>query len=294
MIIPAIIFGMTFPMIIYFASRERDEGTVSGILYGINSFGSILGALSTSIILIPLFGVQRTLLFLPFLLIVFLFFTIRKKYQKIILIVFILIIIFYPRWQPQRMINNIFVTDKNILKFKKDVLFYKDSLYENVAVVKYYPNNLSLKLDGKADASYGDEATQKALGLLPFILKKNTDNVLVIGLGSGSTTSGCLQFPSVKSVETVEIEPAVVEAAHFFTKINKGVFSDTRSKIIVNDGRNYLLMHPEKKYDVITSEPSSPWLSGVSLLFTKEHFELVKEHSCMFIDLFRYTCFIIN
>ena len=36
-------------------------------------------------------------------------------------------------------------------------------------------------------------------------------------------------------------------------------------------------MASQKKYDVISSEPSNPWLSGSSKLFTKEYFELLQD-----------------
>jgi spermidine synthase len=44
----------------------------------------------------------------------------------------------------------------------------------------------------------------------------------------------------------------------------------------VQDGRNHLAMTHEK-YDVIISEPSNPWMSGLAKLFSREFFQLAKE-----------------
>jgi hypothetical protein len=46
--------------------------------------------------------------------------------------------------------------------------------------------------------------------------------------------------------------------------------------VLINDGRNHLLLS-SKKYDVISSEPSNPWMAGVGNLFTREAFELSKQ-----------------
>jgi tetratricopeptide (TPR) repeat protein len=45
--------------------------------------------------------------------------------------------------------------------------------------------------------------------------------------------------------------------------------------VIGDDGRNYLAA-TRNRYDVIVSEPSNPWLTGVSDLFTRDHFSIAK------------------
>src|SRR5439155_6543917 len=46
-------------------------------------------------------------------------------------------------------------------------------------------------------------------------------------------------------------------------------------RLIVGDGRSHLLLTP-RRYDVIVSEPSNPWMAGVASLFTKEFFEAAR------------------
>ena len=74
----------------------------------------------------------------------------------------------------------------------------------------------------------------------------------------------------------MEIEPAVGEAAHYFSYVNHNVFADRRFHLIIADGRNYLAA-TRRKYDVITCEPSNPWIAGVASLFTVEHFQACRE-----------------
>jgi spermidine synthase len=118
--------------------------------------------------------------------------------------------------------------------------------------------------------------TQVLCSLLPLQYAPSLDDVLVIGLASGVTAGAVSLVPEVKNLEVVELEPAIRRAAMHFGAHNHDVLKDPRLKLIHNDGRNHVLLSPEGAYDVIVSEPSNPWISGVSNLFTHEFFELGK------------------
>jgi spermidine synthase len=129
-----------------------------------------------------------------------------------------------------------------------------------------------LKANGKPEASTaGDMPTQVLIGSLPLLVREKTDDVLVIGLGSGITLGSVEQFP-VKRVTCVELEPAMIEASRHFEKYNHRPLEDPRLKMVANDGRNFIYTTSEK-FDVIVSEPSNPWLTGVANLFTLEYFK---------------------
>ena len=69
----------------------------------------------------------------------------------------------------------------------------------------------------------------------------------------------------------LEISPEVVEASAYFARENRGALADPRTQLIVGDGRSHLLL-TRRRYDVIISEPSNPWIAGVAALFTQEFF----------------------
>ncbi|MEZ4317964.1 MAG: hypothetical protein R3F61_10690 [Myxococcota bacterium] len=75
----------------------------------------------------------------------------------------------------------------------------------------------------------------------------------------------------------MELEPAIENAARFFGSYNNDVLDDPHVTLLANDGRNHLLITPEQTYDVIVSEPSNPWITGVSNLFTREFWEMGKK-----------------
>jgi spermidine synthase len=152
-----------------------------------------------------------------------------------------------------------------------EAIFYKEGITATIAVQRVGENRV-LKSNGKPEASTtGDMPTQILIGGLPLLVRKQTDDVLLIGLGSGITLGSVEQFP-IKSVTCVELEPAIIEASEYFNDFNNRPLDDPRLKLIANDGRNFIYTTDEK-FDVIISEPSNPWLTGVANLFTLEFFK---------------------
>jgi hypothetical protein len=82
------------------------------------------------------------------------------------------------------------------------------------------------------------------------------------------------QYP-IASLEVVELEPAVYRASHFFDNDNHRPLENPKVTARAGDGRNFLTQRSDK-FDIIVSEPSNPWLTGVSNLFTREYFRSVK------------------
>ena len=55
---------------------------------------------------------------------------------------------------------------------------------------------------------------------------------------------------------------------------HSSVLEDPRVRVIPTDGRNYILATP-KYYDVITAEPSNPWITGIANLYTREFYRVI-------------------
>src|SRR6185295_17034609 len=154
-------------------------------------------------------------------------------------------------------------------------LYYKDGAAATVAV-RQLAGMRSLVIDGKVDASnMGDMLTQRLLGLLPVLLHRQPDRVLVLGLGSGVTAASAVAPGATRTVDILEISPEVVTASEFFSKENGGVLRQPGVNLIVGDGRSHLAF-TTRRYDVIVSEPSNPWMAGIAALFTREFFETAR------------------
>lgn len=164
-------------------------------------------------------------------------------------------------------------------------IYYRDGVTTTVTVERWSlgdHTHFALKNNGKVDASNGDDMpTQVLVAAYPLLLHRrgpqNLD-VAVVGWGSGVTVGTALQFP-VRRVDAIELERATVDASRFFQDVNHLTYnlddfpyvSMPRLTILNNDGRNYL-SYTDRRYDVVISEPSNPWITGVSNLFTLDHF----------------------
>jgi spermidine synthase len=133
--------------------------------------------------------------------------------------------------------------------------------------------NLWLSINGKVDASTGDDMpTQVLSGTLPVRIHGSANDVLVVGLASGITAGAVLKEP-VQTLTVLELEPAVVAASRFFDAYSGAPLDDSRTTLVIDDARAFM-QRSNQRYDVIISEPSNPWITGVSSLFTEEYWRL--------------------
>ena len=165
------------------------------------------------------------------------------------------------------------------------ILFAKDGKTATVHLAQY-TEALSLRTNGKSDGSINmdpegprgtDEITMVLSGALPLALNPQAKSAAVIGIGTGLTTHTLLQSLAIERVDTVEIEAAMADAARGFMPRNSNAFVDPRGTIRIDDAKSFF-SSASRRYDVIVSEPSNPWVSGVSGLFTREFYRRVRRH----------------
>ncbi len=166
----------------------------------------------------------------------------------------------------------------------------------NAAVSVWRDGNQTwLKVNGKVDASsVADMDTQVSLGLLPALGHPGPRRVFVVGFGSGATTRTIADVPGVARIDVAEIERAVLRASADFRDVNRDVLADPRVHVIEDDARSALML-TDSAYDLIVSEPSNPWIAGVSSLFTRDYFGVVAQRLapqgifCQWLQMYRVT-----
>ena len=301
MIIPTIFMGMTLPIASRIATQSIDKlGASVGNVFSINTFGTVVGSLIAGLILIPSIGIRHAfeagivLNLLAGMAILFADTRLKSLARVVTVGVTAGIVLLYfsvaSDWNQLVMLSGVFrhVSEKqppprSFKQFVSDAgdkkdLYYKEGATATVGVVEAVVSGVRQKIlliNGKGDASsIGDLSTQILLGQLPAMFHPNADTVLVIGLGSAVTVGSILTHP-VHSVECVEISPEVVEAAHQFSDVNYNALADKRLAVRTEDALAYLHL-TQKKYDVIVSEPSNPWIAGIGNLYTSEFFRACK------------------
>jgi hypothetical protein len=118
--------------------------------------------------------------------------------------------------------------------------------------------------------------TLKLLAHLPAILASQRRNVMVIGLGTGVTAGELTLYPDIERIDVAEISPTVVEALPYFSKATYHVENNPKVRIHIGDAFR-ILGRSKTKWDIIISEPSNLWVTGVDQLFTKEFYTIAKE-----------------
>jgi spermidine synthase len=168
------------------------------------------------------------------------------------------------------------------IKTDREILFHKDG---KTASIDFFssPGYRVISTNGKVDAAIGentpskDEPTMVMVATLAVALHQQPKRVAVIGMGSGLTTHTLLTVPDIEQVDTIEIEPAMVEGARRFGQRVTNTFTDPRSHIYIDDAKAYFT-NRKSVYDVIISEPSNPWVSGVAGLFSQEFYQRIRQH----------------
>ncbi len=298
MIIPTILFGATFPIVSKIYTRRMEKlGRSIGNVYAVNTLGAIGGSFAAGFIFIPWLGIQKTIVAVCFINVIvgLVMVGINKNLRLKLrwasipltgLVIFPLALTM-PAWDRGVMDSGVYVYAQNLLNdplarnplevmhmHDKELLFYKEGVYATVSV--YKGKYLFMRISGKTDASTSpDMMTQHLVAHLPLLFHKNPKTALVIGLASGTSLGSALKYP-LTEVDCAEISPEVVEASSFFNEANHNALADPRVNLHIVDGRNFV-MATDKKYDVIISEPSNPWISGVSNLFTQEFYKLCAE-----------------
>ena len=279
MLLPmTIALGATFPFAIALASNGRaDTARIAATIYTANTAGAIAGALAASFILVPQFGLQRSMEIASILAVAAAAFAARSIPLRAAAVAVIAFALTLPTWNHTRLVSGAYrlapifaARDLETALDAGDLVYYGEGGAGTVSVRELIGVR-SLAIDGKVDASNGsDMLTQKLLAHLPLLLHDDPHSVYIIGLGSGVTLGAALTHPIDRAV-VAELSPQVVAASRAFHAENHAALEDPRTHLIVGDGRSHLLLSREQ-YDVIISEPSNPWMAGVSTLFTREFF----------------------
>jgi spermidine synthase len=295
MILATLCMGASFPIASQlYSSKFKILGQSIGNIYSVNTVGAIVGSLAAGFVLMPLIGTERTILaglFFNSAMALLLLTEVKSaRVAQAIAVVLLLVATLSMRggvfWRPD-------VMDRGILVYSKaldarpeltipehyedtDVVYFKEGNNATISVRKG-ENYMALRTNGKVDASNRDDMiTQLTVGWLPGFYHPNPKNALVIGYGSGVTVGAVTSIKDIQDIDCIEIEPAVYGAGPAFSEINRRSYENPKVHLTFNDARNYMNM-TRKKYDIIISEPSNPWIAGVASLFTAEFYDRAAE-----------------
>jgi spermidine synthase len=290
----AIVAGYQFPLLISLLGRGRDNvGREVGLTYAWNTGGAIAASLLGSFVLIPALGTSGSWKLATGILIAIGFLTLFVAFKEkrfvfsglaaaaaALSIASMFALGPTGAWRhsgigagraPQ------FVTGNTLREWlhalRHGVLFEADGRESSIAVLAR--EDLGLIVNGKSDGSArGDAGTQVMSGMIGALLHPNPKKVMVVGLGTGTTSGWLAAVPGIERVDVVELEPAVLDVASYYATVNQNAMNNEKHVAREGDAREHLLTTREQ-YDIVFSEPSNPYRAGVASLYTREFYEAV-------------------
>ncbi len=295
----AILWGASFPLALAaLARRGQDPARLVGGVYAANTVGAIAGSLGASLVLVVLMGsqhAQQVLILLSALSGLLVLSTgggdedparaagpARPQLAGTVLIVAAAagagllsrtieplpgIFAAYGRYTATRL-------------GQAEVIYMGEGWNATVAVTRLPGGVLNYHNAGKVQASSEpqDMRLQRMLGHMTTLVPTQARRVVVIGCGAGVTAGAVSIDPAVENQTIAEIEPLVPKVvAKYFGEHNFHVVDNPKVHVQIDDARHYLSTTREK-FDAITSDPLDPWVKGAAMLYTREFFELAKQH----------------
>ncbi len=273
--------GATFPFGVRLLARDAEEAAmVSGRVYAWNTVGSIVGAILAGFVLLPTFGLERTALMgvLTSLTLAIAAASMGVPRRARVaataaLAVVLAVVLGLPT--PASLIMHSAISGSRMA----GELFYLGVGRSATVTVVETPRGWNLLTNGLPESGVDREnlpdlrfSETAWLSLLPTAARPETDSMLIIGLGAGRTLAATAR--SVSRIDVIELEEEVVVANR---RIPRPVdpLDDSRVRLRLGDARGAITLS-DARFDAIVSQPSHPWTSGASHLYTREFFELVR------------------
>ena len=283
----AVLWGASFPLAIGAAAREgEDTGHLVGGIYAANTVGAILGALVTSLVLVAWIGTQKSQQVLIAVAALSGLLMLLRETKRSVATMAIMVVAGAGAGLLMRAVPplpGILVAYGRYAATwvgVNEIIYAGEGVTASVAVSRTPAGVLNYHNAGKVQASSEpqDMRLQRMLGHLTTLVPDNAQRVLVIGCGAGVTAGAVSVDPMVKSETIAEIEPLVPRVvSKYFSDYNFNVVNNPKVTVHLDDARHYLLTTKDK-FDGITSDPLDPWVKGAATLYTKEFFEVAKQH----------------
>jgi len=297
LLVPTLLFGMALPLV---AAAVRRLGASAagavGRVYATNTVGAAAGAFILGFILLPWIGIFRCLILLAVgaVLLAALTALLTQTRRRAVAMAAIgavvcagVMVAVTPRWDEKAMAAGPYFSPWGYIRDGKvalrsrlvseRLLFYEEGVTATVSTTLAADEQMFFSMDGKveADTSPRSMVLQRLMGHLPMLFHCNPRRAVNIGLGAG-VTLGALGCYPLEHFEVVEIEPTVKHVARLWGDRNHNVIDREDLVVTINDGRNHMLASREV-YDVITSDPFEPVMTGAASLYTVEHFEACRK-----------------
>ncbi|MCR5202635.1 MAG: fused MFS/spermidine synthase [Lachnospiraceae bacterium] len=271
-VMPCFLLGTVTPSLVKYTVDNLDtQGSTVGRLSAFNTIGSIVGTFLPTFITIPTVGTSITfLIFSGIVLILGIIYFIAQKKKFILIIVstvlYVLCIIFgnsdkFAFWE-----NNLAYEGESVYNY----LQVKDDESETILSTNVLFGVQSIRnKDDSLTGMYYDYAL-----FAPLLASKDSDysdeDVLILGMGTGTYASELKKYLGINNITGVEIDEKIIDISRDYFELEDSI------PVVAYDGRAYLSAE-KKKYDVIMVDA----YQDITIPFqmsSREFFTEVKNH----------------
>jgi len=299
-----VLAGATFPVIAGTLIRAGSGERAIGQVYGVNTIGAVAGAGLAGLLGLPFFGLKGLIMVGALIDVLLGLWLLERsvrwtttKPRTALAVAAACAVTFAAvgglvSFDPLTMSSGVFRTGRMPEPESRVSMYYQDGRTATVSAhMSVEDRVVILSTNGKPDASLGgrwlhdrrdtlpevpvppgrDYTTQVVAPIVTLAHRPGARSIANIGHGSGMTASALLTSSDLERLVTIEIEPFMVEGSLVFLPINAAAFADPRSSFVFDDAKSFF-SYQQERYDIIFAEPSNPWVSGISSLFTREFY----------------------
>ena len=271
-----ICIGLEIPLMMRLFKERAAASTLSllGKVLALDYFGALAASLIFPFVLLPVFGLLRTAFLVASLnILIALYILSKAKMSKMSCMVTlgglaVLIAGFMSSTYLEERID--------AAAFKDPVVYSTISPYQKI-VLTQYRDDTRLYLNNNLQFSSTDEVRyHETLAHAVMTSVDQPRRVAILGGGDGLLAREILRYPSVQSVEVIDIDKAITDLAsthRLFVDLNRASFRNDKVTIHNEDAFTYLKNH-DATYDAILIDLVDPSNEKIAKLYSKEFYRL--------------------
>lgn len=278
-----LLIGLEIPLVIRINREYEDFKTnISSVLEN-DYYGSLLGGVFFAFVGLPILGLTYTPFVLGFvnlgvaLLVARLMFvklSANEKWKVRVSILGSLLILGVGLANTQTIIQWGEQT-----KYQDKVVHSEQSAYQKIVLTEW-KNDYWLYLNGNLQFCSMDEVMYHEPLVHPIMqMAKNPQNILILGGGDGCAVRELLKYNSVKSIDLVDLDPAMTNLAkdhNILKQINQNAMHSEKLNIFNADAYVFLEKDVSHFYDVIIIDLPDPRSVELSRLYSQEFYSICK------------------
>ncbi len=276
----AAMLGAVFPLVCRLGvSADERAGRNVSYIYLANILGSVLGSLGIGFGLMHYLGLRDTSLALAGVAVVcggIVFFLAESRSRVLVPLMAVGLL---AVWGAKPLYSGVF--EKLIFATAPESRIPFTRVVENRAGVIGLTRDQAVFGGGVYDGYFNTDPTNdvnlvvRAYAVSAF--HPAPRRMLLIGLASGSWAQALAHHPQVEVVDIVEINPGYIKLIEE-NPVVRSLLRNPKVRIIFDDGRRWMLAHPEEKYDLIVANTTFHWRDHSSSLLSVEFLERIRKH----------------